>query len=72
MKNNVKTYLGFAVKKGSVIYGLDAMERQNKAPYAVLLCPTAAQNTAKKNGGVLQSSARAFVALRRAVGTRCV
>ncbi len=48
MKNNVKTYLGFAVKKGSVIYGLDAMERQNKAPYAVLLCPTAAQNTAKK------------------------
>lgn len=40
----IENYLGFAVKSGKIIYGLDNIERSRKCKYVLVLCPTASKN----------------------------
>jgi ribosomal protein L7Ae-like RNA K-turn-binding protein len=48
MKANIKSYIGFSVKKGSVVFGLESLERYKKRIYLLMLCLTAQNNTTKK------------------------
>ena len=38
------SYLGFAVKSGKIIYGIDNLNSGKKRVFALVICPTAAAN----------------------------
>jgi hypothetical protein len=46
--DKIKSYIGFAVKKGSVVYGLDSLELYRKKVHIVLYSPLLAENSLKK------------------------
>ena len=41
---NIASYLGFAVKSGKIVYGLDNIEKSRKRKYLLVLCVTASEN----------------------------
>ncbi len=41
---NIGSYLGFAVRSGKIIYGIDNIKKSRKRKYALVLCPTASDN----------------------------
>lgn len=45
MKTKISSYLGFAIKSNSIIYGLDNLKVYNKKLYLILLCHTANDST---------------------------
>ena len=50
-KDKVKAYLGFAVKSGKIIFGVDKLLESSKKPHLILICST--QND-KVSGKVLR------------------
>lgn len=44
---NIGSYLGFAVKSGKIIYGLDNIYKSKRRKYALVLCPSASENLAR-------------------------
>ncbi len=47
-KERIESLLGFAVKAGKVIYGIDGIESSKARVYLVFMCKTVSQNTADK------------------------
>lgn len=45
---SIESYLGFAVKSGKIIYGIDNLKRSNKKKHLIILSRTAADNLSKK------------------------
>ncbi len=45
---DASVYLGFAVRSGKIVYGIDNIERCRKRIYALVLCRTASGNLADK------------------------
>ena len=45
MNSKVETYIGFAIKKGSVVFGCDAIKCYRKKMYLLLYTPTLSQNS---------------------------
>ena len=45
MKSKVETYIGFAIKKGSVVYGCDGIERYRKRMYLMLHTASLSDNS---------------------------
>ena len=45
MKSKVETYIGFAIKKGAVVFGCDGIERYKKRMYLVLYTSTLSDNS---------------------------
>lgn len=41
---NIASYLGFAVRSGKIVYGIDNVSALKKRAYALVICPTAAIN----------------------------
>ena len=52
------SYIGFAVRSGRIVFGIDNVERYRKRMYALVICPTASDT--------LRESARRF-AERKAI-----
>lgn len=48
MNPKISAYIGFSVKKGSVVYGLDSVETYKKKIYLILCSNTIAENSHKK------------------------
>ena len=48
MNQKIKTYIGFALKKGSVVFGLDNIRKKPSAICLVLVCETASEKTVKE------------------------
>ncbi|MDR0426648.1 MAG: hypothetical protein LBH24_05735 [Clostridiales bacterium] len=48
MKGKAGTFIGFAVKAGRVLYGVESIERYKRAKYLILTCPTLAENSRKR------------------------
>mgnify|MGYP000021933976 FL=1 len=46
--NKVDTYVGFAVKSGRVIWGLDMLKKAKKAPFVILIDERIGQNSLKQ------------------------
>ena len=47
MKSKIETYLGFAVKSGNIILGIDSIEYTKKRIYCIIICNTASKNLEK-------------------------
>ena len=47
MNSKIETYIGFAIKKGSAVFGVDAITRYRKKVYLLLMTETLSQNSAK-------------------------
>ena len=45
MKDKVETYIGFAIKKGSVVFGCDGIKKYRKKVYLLLGTKTLSQNS---------------------------
>lgn len=45
--SKIDGYLGFAVKSGKILYGIDNIEVSKKRKYLLVLCPTAGSNLVK-------------------------
>ena len=47
-QNKLKSYFGFAIKSGKVIFGYDNLFKSKKAPLLVVISPDLAEKMAKK------------------------
>ena len=56
MNSKIETYIGFAIKKGSVVFGCDNIRRYRKKVYLLLATETLSENSLK----VLVSCAETF------------
>lgn len=45
MNSKVETYIGFAIRKGSVVFGCDSIERYRKKMYLLLATETLSGNS---------------------------
>ena len=45
MNTKIETYIGFAIKKGSVVYGCDSIKTYRKKIYALLYTPSLSDNS---------------------------
>lgn len=45
---DISAYIGFAVRSGKVVYGIDNIVKCTKRIYAIFVCPTAAKNLSDK------------------------
>ncbi len=45
MKDKIETYIGFAIKKGSAVFGCDSIKRYRKKVYLLLGTKTLSQNS---------------------------
>ena len=45
MNSKVETYIGFAIKKGSVIFGCDGIKSSKKRQFLLLYTPTLSYNS---------------------------
>lgn len=45
MNSKIETYIGFAIKKGSVVFGCDNIKVSKKHMHALLYTPTLSQNS---------------------------
>ncbi len=45
MNDKVSAYIGFAIKKGSVLFGCDCIERTKRKVYAILYTPSISENS---------------------------
>lgn len=45
MNSKVETYIGFAIKKGSVVFGCDNIEKHRKKMYLLLATETLSKNS---------------------------
>ncbi len=63
MENKVSTYLGFAQKSNSIIYGIDNLKLYTKKLYLVIVCHTANDKyiTVAKNLVAANKNCKAFV-----------
>ncbi|MCM1043260.1 MAG: hypothetical protein NC350_03510 [Corallococcus sp.] len=48
MNSKVDAYIGFAIKKGSVLFGIDTLELRNKKVFLILYSDSVSENTLKK------------------------
>lgn len=48
MNSKIKTYVGFAIKKGDVVLGLDNIKKSKKAPKLVIIASDASEKTKKE------------------------
>lgn len=55
MNGKVETYIGFAIKKGSVVFGCDNIERYRKKMYLLLYTPSLSANSLNALKKVAQS-----------------
>ncbi len=46
--NKINTYIGFSVKSGQIIYGIDTLIETRKHVKLILLCSSLAQNSTQK------------------------
>lgn len=56
MNSKIETYIGFAIKKGSVVFGCDNIARSRKKVYLLLATKTLSENSLK----VLNACAERF------------
>ncbi len=56
MNSKIETYIGFAIKKGAVAFGIDSIERCRKKVYLLLATETLSENSLK----VAQKCAQKF------------
>lgn len=49
-KDKIESLLGFAVKAGKTVYGVDGLEATRAHIHVVLVCSSASDNTKKKAG----------------------
>ena len=63
LENKVSTYLGFAQKSNSIIYGIDNLKLYTKKLYLVIVCHTANDKyiTVAKNLVAANKNCKAFV-----------
>ena len=47
MNSKIETYIGFAIKKGSAVFGVDAIARYRKKVYLLLMTETLSPNSQK-------------------------
>ena len=47
MNSKIETYIGFAIKKGSVVFGCDNIKRYKKKVYLLLATETLSENSLK-------------------------
>lgn len=47
MNGKVQTYIGFAIRKGSVVFGCDSISRYRKKMYLLLATPSLSENSLK-------------------------
>lgn len=47
-RSKIDSLLGFAVKAGKILYGIDTLETTKLRYYLILLCHSTAENTRKK------------------------
>lgn len=47
MLNKISSYIGFAIRKGSVVYGIDNITAVRKRQYLIIAC-SSSENTLKK------------------------
>lgn len=45
MNNKIETYIGFAIKKGSVVFGVDTIKYYRKKMYLLLYVESLSQNS---------------------------
>lgn len=45
MNSKIETYIGFAIKKGSVVFGCDNIEKYRKKMYLILFTDTLSENS---------------------------
>ena len=43
----IENYLGFAIKAGKLLYGIDNVEASKKRKYLLIICKTASENLVK-------------------------
>lgn len=55
MNSKIETYIGFAIKKGSVVFGCDKIKTYRKKMYLLLYTTTLSQNSLSVIEGVSQS-----------------
>ena len=48
MKDKIESYLGFSIKKGSVVFGLESIECYRKRMYVIFLSCDVGKNTEEK------------------------
>ncbi len=46
--SSIKSYIGFAVKSGKILYGIDNIIQSRKRKYVMVICKTASENLADK------------------------
>ena len=46
--DKVKTYLGFAVKSGKIIFGVDKLLESSKRPHLIIICSTQNEKVSNK------------------------
>lgn len=51
-RDKIDALLGFAVKAGKIIYGIDTIESTAKRFYSICICHTTADNTKRKTEAV--------------------
>ena len=57
MNNKIETYIGFAIKKGSAVLGVDAISRYRKKVYLLLATETLSPNSLKVMNEIAQKLA---------------
>lgn len=55
MNSKIETYIGFAIKKGSVVFGCDTIKNYRKKMYLLLYTTTLSQNSLSQLEGVSQN-----------------
>ncbi len=45
---DIRSYLGFAVRSGNILYGIDSIQASNKKKYAMVICRSASENLVGK------------------------
>lgn len=46
--DKIESYIGFAIKSGKILYGLDNIQNYRKKIHLLLLCPSAGDNLKKE------------------------
>ncbi len=44
----IESYLGFAVRSGKILYGIDSIKQSRKRKYLLVLSPSASENLCEK------------------------
>ena len=63
MNSKIETYVGFAIRKGSVVYGCDSIKTYRKKMWALLYTPSLSENSLSVLKDVAQRVDRPLVCI---------